>query len=73
MEPKDSLLGSQESSTGPYAWPLWIQFTVTNVKQQVVQELAGETEVVNENLHKYHSVHHKFHVIWPGTGWVAGY
>jgi hypothetical protein len=29
-------------------------------------ELAGETEVLGENLFQFHVVHHKSHMSWPG-------
>jgi hypothetical protein len=32
------------------------------VEQSVEYELAGETEVLGENLPQYHSLHHKSHV-----------
>jgi hypothetical protein len=34
--------------------------------EQAVECLAGETEVLGENLHQYRFVHHKFHVIGSG-------
>jgi hypothetical protein len=37
-----------------------------SVKQSVEWELAGETEVVGENLPQRHFVHHKFHLARPG-------
>jgi hypothetical protein len=37
-----------------------------NVKQSVEGELAGETEVLGENLPQCHFAHHKFHMTWPG-------
>jgi hypothetical protein len=38
-----------------------------SVKQTVEWELAGETEVLGENLLQYHFVHHKSHVTWLGS------
>jgi hypothetical protein len=36
------------------------------VEQFVECELAGETEVLGENLPQYHFVHHKSHMTFPG-------
>jgi hypothetical protein len=36
------------------------------VEQLVECELAGETEVLGENLPQRHFVHHKFHMTRPG-------
>jgi hypothetical protein len=36
------------------------------VEQLVECELAGETEVLGENLPQHHFVHHKFHMTRPG-------
>jgi hypothetical protein len=36
------------------------------VKQSVEWELAGETEVLGENLPQGHSAHHEFHKTWAG-------
>jgi hypothetical protein len=37
------------------------------VEQLVEWRLAGETEVLRENLQQCHSVHHKSHMTWPGS------
>jgi hypothetical protein len=37
-----------------------------SVEQSVEWELAGETEVLGENLHKYHFAHHKSDMTRPG-------
>jgi hypothetical protein len=34
-----------------------------NMEQLVEWELAGETEVLGENLPQCHIVHHKFHIM----------
>jgi hypothetical protein len=36
------------------------------LEQLVEQILAGETEVLGENLHPRHFVHHKSHMTRPG-------
>jgi hypothetical protein len=37
-----------------------------SVEHSVEWELAGETEVVGENLIQCHFVHHKSHMTWAG-------
>jgi hypothetical protein len=34
--------------------------------EQSEWELAGETEVLGENLAQYHFIHHKSHITWTG-------
>jgi hypothetical protein len=36
------------------------------VKQLEEYRLAGETEILGENLPQWHFVHHKSHMSWPG-------
>jgi hypothetical protein len=48
-----------------------------NVEQMVERELAGETEVLVENLPQCHSAHQKSHTTGPGIEpgpprWEAG-
>jgi hypothetical protein len=50
---------------------------VVNVEQSVEWELAGETEVLEENLPQCNFVQHKSHMTWPRVEpeppqWEAG-
>jgi hypothetical protein len=38
-----------------------------NMEQSVEWELAGETEVLGENLPQCHFVHHKSYMTWPAS------
>jgi hypothetical protein len=37
-----------------------------SLEQLMEWELAGETELLGENLRRRHFVHHKSHMPWPG-------
>jgi hypothetical protein len=50
-----------------YIFMLQNPFEVMVIVEKLVEwELAGETEVLGENLPQRHSVHHKSHMTRPG-------
>jgi hypothetical protein len=49
-----------------YQPQMMMMIMMMNMEQLVEWELAGQTEVLWENLPQLHFVHHKWHMTWPG-------
>jgi hypothetical protein len=45
---------------------LLYQPQMMSMEQSVEWELAGDTQVLGENMPQRHFVHHKSHMTWPG-------
>jgi hypothetical protein len=61
-----------ESKLGPLGtsaneWPIVPVPVIMMMENLVEWRLAGETEVLAENLHQRHFVHHKSSLIWART------
>jgi hypothetical protein len=54
------------SARRPLNGLLYMPRVIMMMKNLVEWRLAGETEVLGENLPQRHYVHHKFHLIRPG-------
>jgi hypothetical protein len=55
------------SARQPQIGLLYLPRVIMRVGNLVEWWVAGETEVLGENLPQCHFVHHKFHMTWPGT------
>jgi hypothetical protein len=56
-------VGGGESKLGPLDY---LPRVIMMMEKLVEWRLAGETEVLGENLHQRHYVHHKSHLTRPG-------
>jgi hypothetical protein len=60
-------VGGGGVQTGPFIGQLYLPRVIVRMDNLVELRLAGETEVLGENLPQRHFVHHKSHVTDPDS------